>query len=273
MRSNFVLVLIAVATFVVFGGAASAVTFESDTFDYAAGNLPVVSGGLWEQHSPGTNDVLADGVGNVTSVNGISGSDVNRKSHLGPIASPVIWYYAGLVTIEDTRADPNATALESQSYILHFKDSGTFNFVTRAHVTDPSTGVGGAGFRFGLSAGSGNAQAFTQDLNFGQQYKVMGAFDIVTGGAELWVDPVNIASPSITHTDPGRVGTLIESLAIRQDSGAGPTFNAVIDSIAFGDDFDSVMINAMNGSNIPEPASLALALLGLAGITSTRRRR
>jgi hypothetical protein len=283
MRSNFVLVLIAVATFVAFGGAASAVTFVSDTFSYPAGDLTSgqlggggnVSGGLWRWHSGGGN-IQVTPAGEVVSVNGGSGvtdgEDANRHANGNVIGLNETWYYAALLSIDDTRADPNTTALESQSYVLHFKDSGTFNFVTRAHVTDPSTGIGGAGFRFGLSAGSGNFQAATADLNFGQQYKLVGSFNATTGAAQLWVDPVNSGSPSIAHTDVGRIGTLIEALAIRQDNGSATTFNAVIDSVAFGDDFDSVLLNSMNGSNIPEPASLALALLGLAGITSTRRR-
>lgn len=270
MRSNVVLVLIAVAMFVVFGGTASAATFFSDTFSYPAG--PLRNAPKWNAHSGDPNQaVLVTAGGEAVSKNGGVGAseDVNRDANGNVIGGGnETWYYAALVTVADDRADPN-TLLESQSYILHFKDSGTFNFVTRAHVTDPA---GASGFRFGLSAGSGDAQAFTQDLNFGQQYKLVGSFNATTGGAELWIDPVNSGSPSITHTDPGRIGTLIEALAIRQDSGPEDRFSAFIDSVALGNDFDTVLLNSMNGSNVPEPTSLALALLGLAGITRTRRR-
>jgi len=273
MRSKFVLVLIAVATFVVFGGTASATTFFSDTFSYPAGPLAQNPGSGWHAHSGGAVDPVLVTAGGEAVSNNAGTQDVNRNAN-GNVTGGgnETWYYAGLVTVTDSRADPN-TPLESQSYVLHFKDSGTFNFVTRAHVTDPSTGVGGAGFRFGLSAGSGDAQAFTQDLNFGQQYKLVGAFNATTGGAELWIDPVNSGSPSITHTDPGRIGTLIQALAIRQDGSTPDRFSASFDAVALGNDFDSVLTNVMNGSNIPEPASLALALLGLAGISSARRRR
>lgn len=266
MRSNFVLVLIAVAMFVAFGGTANATTFFSDTFSYPDG--PLIDSGKWRNHS-GSGDPVLVTAGQAVSNN--SGSnDVNRNAN-GNVTGGgnETWYFAALITVADSRADPN-TALESQSYVIHFRDSGNFNFVTRAHVTDPA---GASGFRFGLRAGSGTADVFTQDLNFDQQYKVVGSFNATTGDAELWIDPTDIGDTSITHTDPGRIGTLIEALGIRQDGSGPDRFSASFDSMALGNDFDSVLLNSMNGSNIPEPASLALALLGLAGIASTRRRR
>ncbi len=276
----------ALALIAMIGTTANATTFMSDSFSYAAGQLTDtnaganVSGGLWQTHSGATSGkVQVTATGEAVSVQDafpITGEDVSRlafnSTGLHTIGAGETWYYAALVTINDTRAGSGAK-LENQSYILHFRDSGTFNFRTRAHVTDPSTGIGGAGFRFGLSGSSGNPLDFSADLNFGQQYKVVGSYEVNTGQTNLWVDPVSIASPSLSDLVPGAAFTLINNLSIRQDTiSSGPTFNAVIDSVALGDDFDSVVANAMNGSNIPEPASLALVLLGLAGIASTRRR-
>jgi len=265
MRSNFVLVLAALATFVAFGATANAATFFSDSFPYADG--PLVDNPGWTNHSGAGDPVLV--TSNQAISNNPGSNDVNRHAN-GNVTGGgnEKWYYAGLVTVSDTRTDPN-TSLDSQSYVLHFKDAGNFNFVARAHVTDPA---GASGYSFGLSAGSGNPGATTQDLNFDQQYKVMASFNATTGDAELWIDPTDESSASITHTDPGRVGTLVQALGIRQD-GNGGGFSAAFDAVALGNDFDSVMANVMNGSNIPEPASLALALFGLAGIASARRRR
>jgi hypothetical protein len=40
-----------------------------------------------------------------------------------------------------------------------------------------------------------------------------------------------------------------------------------------GDDFDTVLENATNGSNIPEPGSVALVLIGVTAWTASRRPR
>ena len=280
---RIVLGIFALALIAMISSPASAGIFFADTFTYNGvdgqltdaenGAGDNVSGGLWQTHSGASSGKIQVVNGSAVSANGgDTGEDANRNTNrvVGMEGVGTTWYYAGLVTVNDTRADSAGTALESQSYILHFKDSGTFNFVARAHVTDPSTGVGGAGYRYGLRAGSGTADVFTQDLNFGQEYKVMASFDAVTGTANMWIDPTDINSPSITHTDGGRVGTLIEALAIRQDSSNPERFDALINAVSIGDDFNSVM--RYLGTDVPEPTSLALGLLGLVGFASTRRR-
>ncbi|TWU28256.1 PEP-CTERM sorting domain-containing protein [Bythopirellula polymerisocia] len=276
------LVLFAIAITAMLGSNVSAGTFMSDTFSYADGDLTVfdgtganVSGGAWVPHS-GTNfpiPIAVSGGQAVLAQGNPASEDANRKATAGgsrAIALGETWYYAALVTVNDTRTDPNLS-LDQDSYFMHFKDAGS-GFRGRAYLDDPSTGVGGAGFSFGLSATSGGIVSNTGDLNFGQQYKIVVSYAVDTGTSDLWVDPVDSSSPKITDTNSAGAFTLIDSLAMRQDFvSAGNTATVLVDSVALGNDFDSVLLNAMNGSNIPEPGSLALALLAFVGFAGSRR--
>jgi hypothetical protein len=258
-------------------GTARATLFFSDGFDYADGDLTVydgtgdnVSGGLWVPHSGTANQIpvgVSGGQAVVTQGNPAS-EDVNRSAGQ-TIALGETWYFGALVTINDTRAG-NGLALDQDSYFMHLKDNTATGFRARIYADDPLTGVGGAGFNFGLSASSGNvAVNSTADSNFGQQYLVIGSYAVDTGETKLWVDPTGIGSPSITHTLPAAAFTAIESLALRQDFvSAGNTYTALIDAVALGTSFDEVY-----GALIPEPSSAALALLSICGLSMRSRQR
>jgi hypothetical protein len=259
--------------------SAHATLFFSDGFDYPDGDLTVfdgtgdnVSGGLWAPHSGTANPIpVAVSGGQAVVVQGNPASeDVNRLAGQ-TIALGETWYFGALVTIVDTR-NGNGLALDQDSYFMHLKDNTSGGFRARIYADDPLTGVGGAGFNFGLSASSGNvAVNWAVDSNFGQQYLVMGSYAVDTGETKLWVDPTSSASSSITHTLPAAAFTAIESLALRQDFvTAGNTYTAYIDSVALGTTFDDVY-GAL--SAIPEPTTGAFALLSVLGLVIGSRRR
>lgn len=283
MKSCLYMSLSALAVLVAVQGSVSGTTFMSDTFSYPDGELTIydgtganVSNSAWRPHS---------GTGFPTSIDVVSGEavlksgnpaseDANRKAVFGGLQEMELgdkWYYAAVVSVNDERADPNDSL--NNDYFMHFKDDG-FGLRGRAYVDDPADPNSG-GFTFGLSASSGGQQvAWPVDLNFGSTYKIVVSYEYNTGETNLWVDPVNEASLSITDTNVGGAATGINALALRQDfAGDGPNHEILVDSVAIGDDFDSVFLNSMNGSNIPEPASLGLALMAAAGIGCVRRRR
>ncbi len=270
--------------------AVQATTFFSDTFSYADGDLtdfdPTtgpggtgddVSNGLWVSHNTPNFFPIPVGVASGQAViksGNPAYEDVSLASPATAIGAGETWYYAALVTVNDERSDPQNVSLNND-YFMHFKDGG-FGFRGRSYVGDPSTGVGGAGFTFGLSASSGGqAVAWGNDLTFGQQYKIVVSYEVDSGTSDLWIDPVDINSTKITDVNSAGAFTLVDNLGLRQDFSSGGGDNEVlVDSLAFGNDFATVMVNAMNGSNIriPEPTSAVLALLGLVGIAASRRR-
>jgi hypothetical protein len=267
---------------------AEAALFFSDQFNYANGDLtdvdkapgaPVVlgdnvSGGLWNDHSG------ASQAETITVINGqaeliTSGSEDANRSIADPVGgaqSSGTWYYSALVTVNDVRATPATTAILNE-YFIHFKDTGN-NFRSRVYVGDPSTGTGGAGFRFGLSSTSGGqTDVWGADSAFGTQHLIVASYNFDTGASELWVDPVNQASTSIVSAAPDVVGpgTFISALGLRQVFISGtpanpPNTQILIDGVAMGDTFASV-------ANIPEPSGCALALASGSLLALVRRRR
>jgi hypothetical protein len=270
-----------------FAGSADAALLFADQFNYANGDLTDrdadlsdsnpgtgdnVSGGVWRPHS---------GAGNVPEIDVVNGQaqllipgseDANRSI---PLAEAMMagetWYYAAKVTVNDQRATPSTTAIIND-YFLHFKDSGVTNLRARLYVNNPSTGTGGAGFRFGMGASSGAANAVNwgTDLAFGTQYTVVGSYEFDTGFAKLWVNPVDQSSTSISATAAPNSGTFVSSLALRQGFLAGASANTqvLVDAVSMADTFGDALAGL-----VPEPSSAVLGLCSLLGLIAARRRR
>jgi hypothetical protein len=257
---------------------ATAVPYFTDEFSYANGPLTTGSGDSWVNHS-GTAAQMQVLDGNAVVVlapTATASEDVNRN--MGATLAPgSTLYYAASLNFEDTRPTPGTGSL-GNSYFMHFKDSGTFNFRGRLYMTAGSTP---ATFRLGITSSSGNlATTWGSDLSFGTQYSIVVSYTAslndpratipdpldppntmpnpnftgpLTGSdgyASLWVNPVNVSSTKITDTaPPENVGTdLVEgmsALALRQ-GGNGPS-KANINVVSIGANFDEVLA-AIGGS-------------------------
>ncbi|MCH7702716.1 MAG: hypothetical protein IID37_13620 [Planctomycetes bacterium] len=88
------------------------------------------------------------------------------------------------------------------------------------------------------SSGLGGGATWADNLSFDTTYRVVVSWDAGTGESQLWLDPENEASPSISHTGSS-TGTLIASVALRQ--GSDYTGMQEIDNVIAGDSFDAVL--------------------------------
>ena len=244
-----------------FCGPAHATLFFSDGFDYADGQLTAstlggnpgddVSGGLWTAHSGDTFDDNVDVISGQAQVLNSGSEDVNRVAGATMDAGDV-WYYGAVVTVNDQRAV--STDPLNQDYFIHFKD-GTFGFRARTYIDDPSAG---GDYTVGFSASSGGqTSAWASDLTFGEPVTIVASYAFDTGDSQLWVNPTDINSTSLT--DSADAGTGINALALRQDfiSPGVPNNEILVDIVAIGTSFDEVL------ATIPEPSSFMLLVIGI----------
>jgi hypothetical protein len=271
------------------GSQTHAAVLIADQFNYANGDLTVtdgtganVSGGNWTPFSGQSFTAESITVVNNQAELLISGSEDASRSipNAGAdfMTAGETWYYGALVTVNDQRANPATTAIVNE-YFMNLKDTSVSALRSRLYVNNPSTGTGGAGFRFGIgaSSGAGNAVNWGTDLAFGTQYAVIASYEFDTGFAKLWVNPVTSGSANVTATAAPNAGTFISQLALRQAFSNGgvsggpsvPNTQILVDAVSLAESFDE----ALAALAVPEPTSAALSLVGLMGLSLGRRTR
>jgi hypothetical protein len=262
-------------------GSASADPFFTDDFIYDNGALTTVSAGNWVNHSGTAAQMqVLDQEAVVVLANGAGSSeDVNRAAG-STLAAGATWYYGATFTVEDTRATPGTGTISNQ-YLMHFKDSGTFNFRGRLYLTAGSTP---ATFTLGVTSSSGTfnpgpagtivGTKWGQDLTFGQEYTVVvsyqaslndpvemipnpldppntmpnpfftGPLQPGDGYASLWVNPATVSSTKVTDTNPpGNVGTDLQTgmSALALRQGGNGPARFDVDIVSIGSNFDEVL--------------------------------
>jgi hypothetical protein len=121
-------------------------------------------------------------------------------------------------------------------YCAHLKDSG-FNYRARTGVLGPASGGDWLIAINADSSGLGAGTAWASDQAFDTWYTVVISWDASTGTSELWLDPVDELSTSITHTGTNS-GDVIESFALRQSNDYTGFID--IDDLVVGKSFDDV---------------------------------
>lgn len=208
---------------------ASAAVLLDEQFSYGDGDIVVVSGGLWANHSGVVNPTV---ISQELSVDGINNTgDVNRALSAAQPASATT--YACL----KVRVEGNAPS--SANYFSHFRPGATNpnNFRSRVYVGEVA---GFTSFTFAISATSSGTTPpvyWPVALNFGQVYTVVHSYDAATGEAKLWVDPITEASASVSSSAAAAAGESIDQYAFRQSSS---TVVQYCDDLKVGQSFTDV---------------------------------
>lgn len=271
MKSKFALTTFAAIAALGLGlQQASAVTLVAEGFSYPDGSLTTdggddVSGGLWISHSgTGFNDSI-EVVGGQAIVNNSGSEDAHRIADGGvDNGGTATWYYAVKFTVTDTDL---GSATVNEDYFAHMMEDGTNNFRGRAYIANPSVTAGK--FAIGLSASSGGLTTKTADIDYGVEHVIVVSFNATTGESRLWLNTASESDPYISDTNAGAIGTILDSIALRQDFfNSGQADNSIaVNGIGMATTFDE----AYAASMVPEPASLGLIALG--GLSMLRRRK
>lgn len=219
-------------------------------------------GGAWAAHSdPGVGPVVNLGGEALLSHGNIALEDVSSVFTAFGAADTM---YAGF----DFRfpvpqvAEPDATGLVFAHFLVD--GGGPASFRGQVGILAPT---GGGDFTLAINADGadlGAGVSWGTDLFDGVTYRAVISWNAATGESRLWVDPVDMSSPNVSHLG-GSTGSLIDAFALVQGTSAGYNGRQAIDNLIIADSFDEAL-------GVPEPGSLSLLLLGVLGLAARRRR-
>jgi hypothetical protein len=202
--------------------ASALAALVTDDFTYPDGDITVVSGGNWVNHSGAGVDVKV--VSNHAVGDMLQSPDVNRGFAARSATDKTFACFQVII--------PAISGSPRTNYFAHFKDATT-GFTSRVYVV-PS----GSTFTFALGTGSTPTVTWPADLAYDTAYIIAISYDAATGVAELWVDPADETSPKIT-TAPGVMGLQLQGFALRQsNTGTGTAWTYQVDDLSVGTTFD-----------------------------------
>ncbi|MFN0150368.1 MAG: hypothetical protein ACKVU1_06610 [bacterium] len=218
-----------------FASHAKAGSLMSEDFSYSDGGLVAVSGGNWTNHSGTGTDVQVLS----SAASGLMSNSPDDNRLLTSARSSTDKTYACFKLVIPA---PSATLV--CNYFAHFMVSST-TFRSKVFIT-PS----GGSFTMGLSVtanASGTPLAppapplgatWPTTLNYGQAYNIVISYNAVGGISEMWVDPINESSPSISATDAGAANGALTAFGLRQSSTGGAAFAFIVDDLSVGTTFE-----------------------------------
>jgi hypothetical protein len=202
----------------------------SEPFAYPDGDLTVQSGFAWTTHSgSGTDIQVLEGV----VIGDMNNSRDDNRLFPTPRGATDRTYASFKVLI------PSLTETPGTNYFAHFRIGS--GFPSKVWVTPSSSA-----FTLGVSVGGNSlvppaGDIWPVSLQYDEWYTVATLYDAALGVSKLWVNPVQEESPSITATDAGWSGRLIESFALRQSNSAPPLWQFHIADLKVGGTFAGVV--------------------------------
>ncbi len=220
---------------------AMAQVFFTEEFEYADGDLDVVSKGLWPTHAGISGPIQVNG--GQAIVTSPSSFDHNRQT--GRVAGANdIWYYALNFSVELG----DGTAI-NKDFFIHFKDETLAGFNARLALDDPFDPIDDYSLSILASSELDGQACWECDFRFGEQLICVVRWNNGTGEATLWVNPFDENSTSITDDEPRDSMRAVESVALRQDSGSSSV--VTIDTLSVGTDFNSVLAAVSGDLGLP----------------------
>lgn len=248
--------LVGLCLSVMLSGPAVATLIAFDNFDYNDGSL--VPNGGWANHSGVSGDLLiSDGQAIVQHGAPSEDAHISFDTTAGLIYYGLDFLVAASVGISGT----------DNEYFAHFKDNG-FNFAARLDIV---AATGGGDFKVGIATDDSTADmTWGTDFSFDTIYRAVVEYDQNTNIASLWIDATTITDTFIMGDDQADPGDTITQFALRQ-SDSSHNESIRVDNLVIGTTFGDVVNPYV--TSIPEPTTLAIFGIGLAGIGFARRRK
>lgn len=217
---------------------AQTISLVTDTFTYPDGTIP----SPWVNFSGSGMNILS---GQATITGALSGD------YALPIGST---HSADQIFAAFDLTVVSWSPTLSTGYFAMFKDASTFNFFARTYVTNVTGGV-----QIGISTASAQPPTWSSTINIGDTNRV--TIELDQSGPSLGVNMA--ASLYLNGTLVGTSYSMINSnyaisnFALRQSN-----------STSMG----NVLVDNLDVYTIPEPSTMFLVGLGLAGLIAVRRR-
>ena len=225
---------------------ANAGILVDDNFNRPDGSLTGTAptpgpGGVWTDHSGTTGDLLISG-GQAVVQHGEPSEDTHTL--FAGKGSGVL-----TATFDITVNDDTVIGGGDYEYFAHFMTEGSFNFRSRLDVVEPN---GSGDYTLGISSGTSTAEAtFATDFTFNTVYNVALDFNLDTGIGAVTVGGTTVSGTGIV------LGEVLDSFALRQSDSSNN---------------ETVLVDNLVVSHVPEPGSIALMFVGLMGVAALRRR-
>jgi len=249
------------------GAYQSQAQFFREPFDYANGEIGVVSAGTWVP-SEGTPLNVSNGAA-VINQGDLTGG---RERASRAIPTPFTTAANSVAWVGFTATWTSLPLTANGSYFANFS-IGTTSETFYGRIGANTAGAADGKFRVAVANANwtaNNSIEFQQDLSLGVAYRIVAKYDLNTRNTSLWIDPVSELSTSVTATDaPVGVQSNIAAVNLRQGrsaSNTGAPGVILIDDLAVGSSFSQV-------APVPEPATWsAIAGSGLLAFGLLRKR-
>jgi hypothetical protein len=220
--------------------ANAAITLATETFSYPDGAL-VPNGGWANQSGTAGTLLVASGAAVVTQNSGSEDAELVFANNLT----------VGVVTatFDINVTAPGAMTGTGFEYFAHFSDDTTFAFTSRLDVVTPSAG---GDYTLGISSTTSTAEdTLPTDFSFGTVVPVSISFDLNTGTGSLTAGGNTVSGSALG------AGEIIDAFNLRQA-------NSTSD--------ETITVDNLVVTYVPEPASIALVALGALALAGLGRR-